>query len=290
MSATGTIRPLTSALPVATGRAAAPFGRLLAAELRLMLRRPRTLVALGLLALIPVLMGVATVLSRNEPGGDFLMEAVSGSGALLSVMALTMSLALLLPLLISVIAADSFAGEAAAGTLRGLLLAPVSRGRLVLVKTISLFVFSALSVAVVVVVGLIVGILLLGGDAMITDSGATVGLGESLLRIALIAGWATIQVFAVGAIALAVSSATERPIVVTASVMGGFIGFQLVTGFPSLEWLHPAVLTHRWMPAQLTVIEDPMDFTDLTTSLWRAGCYILIGLSLTVWRMNSKDY
>ncbi|ASO18497.1 ABC-2 type transport system permease protein [Actinoalloteichus hoggarensis] len=290
MSATGTIRPLTSELPVAAGRTAAPFGRLLAAELRLMLRRPRTLVALGLLALIPVLMGVTVVLSSGGPGGDFLMAAIEGSGVLLSLMALTMSLALLLPLLISVIAADSFAGEAAAGTLRGLLLAPVGRGRLITVKALSVLIFSALSVAVVVVVGVVVGVALLGGDAMITASGATIGLGEALLRILLLAGWATVQVFAVGAVALALSSATERPIVVTASVMGGFIGFQLVTGFPSLDWLHPAVLTHRWMPAQLEILNDPMNVTDLTTSFLRACFYILIGLSLTVWRMNSKDY
>ncbi|AOS61708.1 ABC transporter permease [Actinoalloteichus hymeniacidonis] len=290
MSVTGTIRPPTSDIPIATGRTAAPFLRLLGSELWWMLRRPRTLVSLGLLALIPVVMGVGMALESGQPGGPMLMGLIEGSGTLVGLFALTMTLALLLPLLISVIAADSFAGEAAAGTLRGLLLAPVSRGMLVLVKTVSVFIFSVMAVFVVVIVGVVVGLVLLGGDSMITSSGHSIGLGESLSRMALIASWAILQMWAVAAIALAVSAMTHRPIVVTASVMGGFVGFQIITGFPQFDWLHPAVLTHRWLSAQNAMLSYPMDFTDLEISALRAVFYLLIGLSLTVWRVNSKDH
>ena len=80
---------------------------------------------LGLFALIPVLIAIGvTVADRRAGPGRGLIGAVAGNGLVLPVAAMTVALALLLPLAVAMAAADAIAGEAASGTLRGLLLAP----------------------------------------------------------------------------------------------------------------------------------------------------------------------
>ena len=105
-----------------------------------MLRRPRTLVMLGLFALMPVTIAIGVVAS-NRTGG--LVGNVLGNGLVLPVVTLILAQALLLPLAVGMAAADALAGEAAAGTLRGLLLAPVSRLRLVGMKAFGVLVVAA---------------------------------------------------------------------------------------------------------------------------------------------------
>src|SRR5947209_13469458 len=109
-------------------RTAAPPGRLLRSELRLVLRRPRTLVMLALLALLPVVMAIGIAIAGRRAGGPSgaLIASVAGNGLVLPVAALAVALTLLLlPLGVSMAGADALAGEAANGTMRGLLLAPV---------------------------------------------------------------------------------------------------------------------------------------------------------------------
>ena len=116
-----------------TGHDTVPLPRLLAAELRWIFRRPRTLAVLGLLALIPIVIGIGlTLVSDNggpdaggpNPDGALLASAVNNA-FVLPIAAIVMSLALLLPLASAMAGADAIAGEASHGTLRGWLIAPV---------------------------------------------------------------------------------------------------------------------------------------------------------------------
>ena len=86
----------------------APLPRLLAAEVRWVLRRPRTLVMLGLFALIPVLIAIGVTVADRRPGpGRGLIGAVAGNGLVLPIAAMTVALALLLPLAVAMAAADA---------------------------------------------------------------------------------------------------------------------------------------------------------------------------------------
>ena len=214
-----------------------------------MLRRPRTLVLFGVCARIPVLIAVGgTVADRRAGPGRGLIGAVAGNGLVLPVAALTVSLALLLPLAVAMAAADAIAGEAASGTLRGLLLAPVGRVRLVVVKAFGVLVVAVCAVLALAVVGVAAGLLIVG-DAqgqLVTLSGTTVGLGEALGRVALVAAWTVGQLAAVGAVALAISAVTEHPLVVLAAVLAGLIVFGVLGAIPTLGWLQPYLLTSGW--------------------------------------------
>ena len=202
-----------------------------------MLRRPRTLVMLGLFALIPVLIAIGvTVADRRAGPGRGLIGAVAGNGLVLPIAAMTVSLALLLPLAVAMAAADAIAGEAASGTLRGLLLAPVGRLRLVGMKAFGVLVVAVAAVLALAVVGVLAGLLVVGGadGQLVTLSGTTLGLGEALGRVALVVVWTVGQLAAVGAVALAVSAWTEHPLVVLAAVLGGLIVFGVLGAIPAL--------------------------------------------------------
>lgn len=269
----------------------APLTRLLRSELRWVLRRPRTQIALSLLALVPVLIGIG-IMATDSPGGSGLLTQIAGNGLVLPVVALSISLTLLLPLAVTMAAADALAGESAHGTLRGLLLAPVSRTRLVLVKAIGVLAVAVAAVAAVAVLGMVTGLVLIGPSGsthgMLTLSGTEVGPGSALLRVSLAAAWTVGQLAAIGAVALAVSSATDHPLVVLAVVLGGLIVFGVLSAIPALDWLQPLLITTGWF-AIVDVLRDPLPLDGLAASSLRAGCYLLLGVGLTLLRTTTRE-
>jgi ABC-2 type transport system permease protein len=269
----------------------APLGRLLAAEVRWVLRRPRTLVLLGVFALIPVLIAIGvTVADRRAGPGRGLIGAIAGNGLVLPIAAITVSLTLLLPLAVAMAAADAIAGEAATGTLRGLLLAPVGRLRLVVMKAFGVLVVAVAAVAVLAVVGVLAGLVVVGSaeGQLVTLSGTTIGLGEALGRVALVAVWAIGQLVAVGAVALAVSAVTEHPLVVLASVLAGLIVFGVLSVIPALDWLQPYLLTSGWA-AGADALRDPLPLAGMADATLRALCYAVVGAGATVVTMLRRD-
>jgi ABC-2 type transport system permease protein len=277
-----------SVLPRTESPRTVPVTRLLGAELRWVLRRPRTLVLLGLFALVPILISIGVAVADGTGRG--LIGAVAGNGLMLPVVAITVSLALLLPLAVAMVAADAIAGEAAQGTLRGLLLAPVGRMRLVVMKAFGVLVVATLAVLALAVVGVLAGMVIVGRPEghLVTLSGTTLGMGDALGRVALVVVWAIGQLAAVGAVALAISALTEHPSIVVASVLGGLIVCGVLSAIPALEWLQPYLLITGWS-ASVDALRDPMPVDGLTTSTLRALCYIAVGGGLTVFRMLRRD-
>jgi ABC-2 type transport system permease protein len=247
---------------------------------------------LGLLACIPVLIGIGIVAAGGSLGGPHLFRQVAGNGLVLPVAALSITLTLLLPLAVTMAAADALAGESAHGTLRGLLLAPVSRTRLVLVKAVGVLAVAVFAVVVVTVIGIVTGLTLVGplesSHSLLTLSGTEVGPASALMRVSLAAIWTVGQLSAVGAVALAVSSVTDHPLVVLAAVLGGIIVFGVLSAIPALDWLHPALLTTGWF-AIADVLRHPLPLDGLASSSIRAGCYLLIGVTLTLARTATRE-
>ena len=275
-------------LPALDRPVRAPLGRLLASELRWVLRRPRTVIAIVLLSLIPVLIGVGTVIAGNAGVGRGLFTTLIGNGFVLPVLSLTLLLTMLLPLLGAMSAADALAGESNHGTLRGLLVAPVSRARLLGVKAFGVAAVVFIATLSVAVVGLLTGVVLVGTDGLITMSGNTLSFGDALARIGISVLWVSFQVWAVAAIALAVSAFTEHPLVVMAATLAGALVFAILTVIPQLEWIQPYLITTGWV-SLTDVLRDPMPWDGLIDSTLKAACYLVIGLSVAYARLSTKD-
>src|SRR5437764_1304506 len=94
--------------------------------------------------------------------------------------------------------------------------------------------------------------------------------------LALIPVLVAVGVPLLAAIALAVSSLTEHPLVVLAAVLGGLIVFGVLTALPALDWLEPYLLTSGWT-AGSDVLRDPLPWNGLVQSSLRALCYAAVG-------------
>jgi ABC-2 type transport system permease protein len=290
-----TITAAAPAVPIARTRTHAPIGRLLRSELRLVLRRPRTLIALALLVLVPVIAGIGIAVTAGNPNGGgpgdgpgALAAIVENNGLVLPVFVLFMSLQMLLPMVGAMWAADALAGEASTGAMRNLLVAPVGRGRLLAVKAFGVATAIVIGVALMTLSGIVSGLLLLGGNGMLTMSGTTLTFWPAVGRILLGAGLVIIQILAVAAVALAISSLTEHPLIVMAVALGGIIIFGVLNAISALSWLHPYLITHSWL-GMVDVMRDPMPTDNITQGIIRAACYMVIGYSLAFARMLTKD-
>lgn len=287
---------LAAAPAARTGQDSVGLLRLYRAELRWIFRRPRTLAVLGLLALIPVIIGIALTLvdptetNNGGGGGDgaLLASAVS-NGFILPVAALTMTLGLLLPLASAMAGADAIAGEAAHGTLRGWLIAPVGRGRLLAIKAFGVATVSTVAVLAMTFTGFVTGLIISGTDSMFTLTGSTLSVWDALGRVLLVAAWVVLQLWAVGAVALAISAFTEHPMLVVASVLAGTIVFTILGFLDAVSWLHPFLLNENWSQAPASVLMDPVDTALLGEGALRAACYIAIGLSIAYARLTTRD-
>ena len=277
----------TTGLRVPDVPRSAPLGRLLGSELRWCCAGPARCAARGVRA--------DPRADRDRGGGrgpvrSGLIGAIAGNGLVLPVAAMTIALALLLPLAVAMAAADAIAGESAQGTLRALLISPVSRLRLVGMKAFGVLVVATLATLAIAVVGVLAGWIVVGtaDGQLVTLSGSTVSWGAALARVGLVVVWTIGQLAAVGAVALAISAVTEHPLVVLAAVLGGLIVFGVLSAIPALDWLQPYLLTTGWR-AGADALRDPLPWGGLIESSVRAGCYLLLGGGLTTARMLRRD-
>jgi ABC-2 type transport system permease protein len=224
--------------------------RLLRSELGLTFRRWRNLALLGVLAVIPVLLGVALKLAGPSGGdgqGPPFLDQVAGNGIFLSFLALTVMLTLVLPLAVAVVAGDSVAGEAGHGTLRYLLAVPAGRTRLLGVKYVALLAFCVVGALVVAAVSLVVGAAAFGAGPVTLLSGTTIPLAAGLLRLLLVSLYVAAAMGALAAIGLAVSTLTEHAIAAIAAILVVVIGSEVADSVPQFAVVHPYLPTHWWL-------------------------------------------
>jgi len=265
--------------------------RLLGSELGLVFGRRRNRVGLGVLFGLVVLVGIALKVSAvrhpRSSAGD-LMSAVAGNGIFLGFAGLTVEIALFLPLAVSVLAGDAIAGEANQGTLRYLLIAPVARGRLLVMKAVSLIIGGLVGATVVAFSGLVTGAVLFGVRPLTTLSGTQMGIGDGLFRLLLAVAYLGAGLGALSMIGLFISTLTEQPIAATVATAMVSTLLWILDAVPQLDWLHPWLLVDRWM-SFVDLLRDPV-FTDrIVTGLWVDAAYAAVFLLLAWLRFRNKD-
>ena len=265
--------------------------RLLRSELGLLFGRRRNQVLLGVLALVPVLIGVAIRVAAGdpEPGqGPPLLDRISSNGLFLAFTGLAVVVPFLLPLTVGVVSGDAVAGEAAAGTLRYLLVAPVSRLRLLAVKYAALVVFVAAAALAVAGTGVVVGWLLFPIGDVVLLSGTTVSAAEAVGRALLVAAYVTASLAALAAVGLAISTATEVPVGAMAATIGVATVSQVLGVVPQLDWLHPVLLTRHWL-AFGDLLRDPVALDQVRDGLLLAAAWGGVALAVAWARLTTKD-
>lgn len=265
------------------------FPRQYRSEVRLLLRRRRNQILLAVLAAIPIFIGVAVKISAPQNGeGPQFIGRITGNGLFLVFTAITVSLPFFLPLIISVVAGDSIAGEAGLGTLRYLLTVPVGRGRLLTIKTLAIATFTALAVLIVAVIGLLTGAILFGLHSLVLLSGDTVSLGNGLVRTLGVVVYVTIALFALASGGLFISTLTENAIAAMASAVSIAVFSALLDAVPQLSAIHPALLTDHWL-GYGELLRTSISAADLARWTLLHLAYAAIFLSLAWSRLTTKD-
>ena len=265
--------------------------RLLGSELRLMFRRWRNLALLGVLVVLPVVLGIGLKVSSPGGGGGpnaSFFAQLAGNGVFLSFLALTILLTLVLPLVVAVVAGDSIAGEAGLGTLRYLLTVPAGRTRLLAVKYVAVVIFGLAACLLVSAVSLIMGAILFPIGPVTLLSGTTVSLADGLLRLLYVTLYVAAGMAALAAIGVAISTLTEHPIGAIAAVLVLAVASEVADNVAQFAVIHPYLPTHFWLSFD-SLLRAPIDTGTLLHGLLSFAVYIVIFGSIAWARFTSAD-
>ncbi|MGW0554921.1 ABC transporter permease [Streptomyces sp. NPDC002926] len=271
------------------------FG-LFRSELTTTFRRGRTLALLGVLAAVPVLIGIAIRVETSgggpagggRGGGPAFIAQITNNGLFLVFAALAATLPVFLPMAIGVVAGDAIAGEANSGTLRYLLVAPAGRSRLLLAKYATACSFCLVGTLVVAVSALAVGSLLFPLGDVTTISGTRISFGDGLLRAALVAAVVAASLSGIAALGLFISTLTGSGIAAMATTVGLLITVQILDGIPQLHAIHPYLFPHYWMSFS-DLMREPVYWDEVAKNLGLQGVYVAVFGSAAWARFTAKD-
>jgi ABC-2 type transport system permease protein len=261
-------------------------------ELGLVFRRRRNLALFAVVAAVPVIIGVALRLAGSPRGGDdggpAFFSQVTGNGLFLSFAALTVLLTLVLPLVISVVAGDSIAGEAGYGTLRYLLTVPAGRTRLLFTKYLVIAVFALCATALVTVAAVLTGLVLFPVGPMTLLSGTTVSIPAGLVRLALVTLYVAAAMTSLGSIGLAISTLTEHAIGAIAATAIIAVASEVIDNVPQFGAVHSYLPTHWWTSFD-SLLRTPIATGDLTHGLLSFCVYAAVFLGIAWARFTGGD-
>ena len=264
---------------------------LLASEISVLFRRRRTWAMLASLALIPVLIALAVRLTSSRPPsgrGPAFLDQVSQNGLFVSFVGLLVSVPLFLPLTVGVVAGDTIAGEASAGTLRYLLIAPAGRVRLLIVKYLATAVFCLAATLAVAIAGAVIGAALFPIGPVTLLSGDSIAVGDSIVRSLLIAAYITVSLLGLSAIGLFISTMTDVPVGAMATTIVLSVVSQVLDALPQLDWLHPWLFSHYWL-GFADLLRQPISWDSFGNNAILQAGYILVFGALAFGRFTTKD-
>jgi ABC-2 type transport system permease protein len=278
--------------PIAWAASVRSWLRLLRSELGLVFLRRRNLALLGVLAAVPVLLGIVLKVSSPQPGGggagSAFLGQVTGNGVFLAFLTLVVELTLILPLAVAVVAGDSVAGEAGRGTLRYLLAVPAGRTRLLGIKFAAVVAFCLGACLLVAAVAVVLGAILFPVRPVTLLSGTTIPLAAGLLRLLFVAAYIAAAMAALGAIGLAISTFTDHAIGAIAAVLVITVASEVADNVSQLAAVHPYLPSHWWLSFD-ALLRSPVAWPDLTHGLLSFGVYAVIFCSVAWARFTTAD-
>jgi ABC-2 type transport system permease protein len=263
-------------------------------ELVVTFRRWRTLALYGILVVIPLVMGIAVKIQTRHgaadsgDGGPPFVSQVTNNALFLVLAALGATLPIFLPMAIGVVAGDAVAGEANAGTLRYLLVAPAGRTRLLLAKAFATVTFCATGVLLVAVTGLAAGAAMFPLGDVTLLSGTTVSFADGLLRALAVAGVVVVSLLGIAAVGLFISTLTNSGIAAMASTVGLLITVQILDTIPQLHAIHPYLFPHYWL-SFADLVRDPIIWDQILKNFTLQAAYVAVFGSAAWARFTTRD-
>ena len=264
---------------------------MLGVELSRLFTRPRTWLTIALLSGLPVIVGIflRTTGVGPRPGqGPALLNDVLSNGTLFPAAALALVLPIFLPVATAVIAGDTIAGEANAGTLRYLLVRPVSRAWLLFSKLVTVVVFVFLAVLVVAGIGFLAGATLFGLQPVTSVSGSTLTTTDIVMRTILTIVYIGVSMLGLASIAVFASTRTDSPLAAALAALATFITSQVLDLIDAARVIRPYLPTHYWL-SFVDLYRDPMLWHNIGRGFALQAVYIVVFLGLAWASFSTKD-
>jgi ABC-2 type transport system permease protein len=279
--------PAGSAAPGYSPRRTLPF----VVETMRQLRRRRTMVAFGILLVLPwILVGAFKISSPSQGSDTPGLVAVATSGGLnFAAFSFFVGVSFLLVVAVALFCGDTVATEASWSSLRYLLAAPVPRNRLLRQKLAVALVFSAAGVFAFPAMSLIAGTAVFGWHPLrLPSGGIQLGYGAGLGRLAIVLAYVLVSEIFVAALAFLLSVSTDSPL----GAVGGTVGLVIVSSIldqvTALGHWREILPTH-WQFAWLDALSSQITWSTMIEGASVSVSYGLVLAALAFRRFRSKD-
>jgi ABC-2 type transport system permease protein len=262
-------------------------------------RRPRTWVALGLMAAIPIV--VTFALWANPPqlsqdaGTDNLFYLATQSGLLLPAAILMVMSRFLLIMVAALFAGDAIASEASWGNLRALLMRPIRRERLLGVKFSISVVLAFLATLIVAVTAIVAGGIAFGWSPLHIPASLTAlggppsqSVGTLLGHFGIATGYIAWSLISVVAFGFMISTMTDSPAGAASAAFGLFITSSILENIRAIGVIRNVFPT-RYIDAWQTMFTQNVVSSDMARGALLQVGYLVVFGSVAWWYFRRKD-
>jgi ABC-2 type transport system permease protein len=259
-------------------------------ELVRQLRRRRTVLTLGFLALLPFLLWIAFTVGRTDRnrGGATLVDLATTSGLNFAVFTMFSTVSFLLVVVVALFFGDTVASEASWSSLRYLLAAPVPRGRLLRRKTVVAALLSAGALVLLPAVAMAVGVVAYGAGELVSPTGQSLAFLPAASRLALAPVYLVVHLAWVAGLALLLSVSTDAPLGAVGGAVMLSILSQILESIDALGNLRNYLPT-RFNSAWADLLASPIDWTYLASGAFSGLTYATVFGLAAWWRFATKD-
>jgi ABC-2 type transport system permease protein len=292
-------------------------------ELFKLVRRVRTWFTIGLICALPLVVAIFIAVTHLAPPpgqGSAFLSAVLDDGQLYPAAALALVLPVFLPVAVAVVAGESIAGEASAGTLRYLLARPVGRTRLLVSKLISVTTFTLVAVVAVTVTSYTTGVLILGpsraaavgtspgglsgsiapgaggaptaglqaGAAITSLSGTPLTTLELVERVLGAMAFITVSMLGVAAIAIFLSTLTDSALGAALGALATLVASEVLVTLDAASAVQPYLPTRYWL-AWIDFFRQPIFWRDIQRGFGIQAVYVVVFLAAAWANFATRD-
>ncbi|WP_432191185.1 ABC transporter permease [Streptomyces sp. bgisy027] len=281
---------LTERTEVASGYRA---GRTLPLRVELIrqLKRRRTLVMFGILAVLPFVLVAAFAIGGEPDGGGnriTLMDTATASGANFAAVNLFVSAGFLLVIPVALFCGDTVASEAGWSSLRYLLAAPVPRARLLWSKLVVGLGLSLAAMILLPVVALAVGTAAYGWGPLQIPTGGSIDTGTAAQRLVVIVAFIFVSQLVTAGLAFWLSTKTDAAL----GAVGGAVGLTIVGNVLDAvtalgDWRH--FLPAHWQFAWADAVQPTPEWSGMIQGTAISVTYALVLFALAFRGFARKD-
>jgi ABC-2 type transport system permease protein len=264
----------------------------LAVEAIRQLRRRRTMIAFGILLVLPWILVGAFELSGNgasdsqTPG---LVADATFGGLNFAGFAFFASVGFLLVVAVALFCGDTVATEASWASLRYLLAAPVPRSRLLRQKLIVALGYSSVAVISLPLMALLAGTVAFGWHPLkLPASGVQLSTGAALGRLGIVLGYVLITELMVASLAFLLSVCTDSPLGAVGGAVGLVIVSNILDAVTALGNWRQLLPTH-WQFSWLNMLQPQISWTAMIEGAAVSVSYAIVLFALAFRRFGSKD-